>query len=388
MERARNTDNRKGEGIKPIRLLVFPLDMDKAKEAIAFARTLALEVVGASSVMSEVEAAPYAVDSFCQLPFVTDPTFETALLALVESQSITHVYTPHGVIWTHLIQKQGAEPERFCFHLCQPSPYEEEWLRLQPSHIWAEQLQADRFVESLGLPGNGPLRSALRRGKMVSLHRQFVNIPGQCDDLKLMALAHIFRVVPSGDLVEIGSFQGRSAFAIGWLARHYSIGNLICVDPWDNSKVEDQGNQARLVNSELQRGRELVDFEKIFQSFIGAISLLDNASYIRETSEEAVKIYQKAVAAGYLPENELDALPVTGQLALLHIDGNHRYDHVRRDIDLWLPWVKPGGWVLLDDYVWAFGDGPKRAGDELLQTDLFDVAFTATDTLFLRRKQQ
>ena len=223
---------------------------------------------------------------------------------------------------------------------------------------------------------------------MVSLHRQFVNIPGQCDDLKLMALAHIFRVVPSGDLVEIGSFQGRSAFAIGWLARHYSIGNLICVDPWDNSKVEDQGNQARLVNSELQRGRELVDFEKIFQSFIGAISLLDNASYIRETSEEAVKIYQKAVAAGYLPENELDALPVTGQLALLHIDGNHRYDHVRRDIDLWLPWVKPGGWVLLDDYVWAFGDGPKRAGDELLQTDLFDVAFTATDTLFLRRKQQ
>lgn len=370
-----------------IRLLVFPLDMDRAKEVIAFARALALEVIGASSVMSPAEAKACAVEAFYPLPFVTEATFEAAFLALLQAERITHVYTPHGVIWTHLLQRQQAAPERFAFHLCQPSPYEEEWAHRQPSHAWAARVLGDHFVESLELPGETLRRPPLRLGQLVSLHRQFVSIPGQCDDWKLLALAHIARVVPVGDLVEIGSFQGRSAFVLGWLARHYQIGNLVCVDPWDAGKVVDQGEQARLVNSELQAGRTLVDFEKIFRSFIGAVSLLDNIGYIRETSAQAVGIYHAAVNAGCLPENELDALPLTGQIALLHIDGNHRYDHVRQDVEGWLPRVQPGGWVLLDDYVWAFGDGPRRVGDELLLTDQFDVAFTATDTLFLRRKR-
>jgi hypothetical protein len=25
--------------------------------------------------------------------------------------------------------------------------------------------------------------------------------------------------------------------------------------------------------------------------------------------------------------------------------------------------MAPGGWVVFDDYVWAFGDGPQRVGD-------------------------
>ncbi len=190
----------------------------------------------------------------------------------------------------------------------------------------------------------------------------------------------------SGDVVEIGSFQGRSAFALGWLAQHYQIGNLICVDPWQNSRLEDQGEQAAIVNRELQQGRSLIDLDKIFHSFIASVSLLGNVGYIRETSDIAIGHYQRAVEQGLLPANELEALPLTGNIALLHIDGNHRYDFVRKDIDLWLPSVIDGGWVLLDDYVWAFGDGPKRVGDELLHSDLFDIAFTASDTLFLRKR--
>ncbi|MEW8469633.1 MAG: hypothetical protein AB2637_13960, partial [Candidatus Thiodiazotropha sp.] len=59
--------------------------------------------------------------------------------------------------------------------------------------------------------------------------------------------------------------------------------------------------------------------------------------------------------------------------------------HVRQDLETWEPYVKPGGWVLLDDYHWAFGDGPKRAGDELLASGRFDHTFTLGDTLYLRK---
>lgn len=367
-------------------LLVFPLDVDKSREVIAFARSLGIDVVGASSVMSEAEAERYQVSSFRWLPFITEAGFESAFLALLEEKGITHAYIPHGVIWTQLKKNCVTEPDRYRFHLFQTSPYEEDWLRLLPSQIWADQVLANNFVETLHLPGEIRRQAPLRRGQLISLHRQFICIPGQSDEEKLMALANIARALPQGDMVEVGSFQGRSAFAIGWLARHYRIGNLVCVDPWDNEKIVDQGEKARLASQELQQGRDLIDLEKIFQGFISAVSLLDNVGYIRDISEVAIGVYQDAVARSYLEANDLDALPLTGGIALLHIDGNHRYDFVRQDVDLWLPHVIPGGWLLLDDYVWAFGDGPKRVGDELLNTAGFDVAFTASDTLFLRKR--
>ncbi|RLP54501.1 MAG: class I SAM-dependent methyltransferase [Ketobacter sp.] len=367
------------------RLLVFPLDIDRAREMITFAGSLGAEVIGASSIMKTVEARQYSVTSFHYLPFVTESAFEAAFQALLETERITHVYTPHGVIWSHLMRCRQQQPEFYQFHLCQPSPYEEDWLRLLPSQAWADQVMADNFVEALHCPGKVERREPLRWGQLVSLHQQFTHIPGQSDDRKLAALTHIARLLPLGNLVEVGSFQGRSAFAIGWLAKHYSVGNLVCVDPWDNSKVKDQGEQAQIVNQELLSGRDILDLEQVFYSFIGAVSLLDNVGYIRETSEVAVGVYKNAVSQGFLPSNELNALPLTDQISMLHIDGNHRYDFVRQDIELWLPLVMNGGWVLLDDYVWAFGDGPRRAGDELLATGNFDVAFTASDTLFLRK---
>lgn len=367
------------------RILVFPLDLDRSRDMIALAGSLGIEVVGASSVMPASEAQQYSVVSFHRLPFITDSAFDEMLLDLVETESITHVSTSHGVIWSHLLSCTRQQPDRFRFHLCKPSPYEEDRLRLLPSDTWAAQMLTDNFIDTLDCAETVSCKDPMRKGQLISLHQQFTRIPGQSDERKLMALVHITRLLPSGDLVEVGSFQGRSAFAMGWLANHYHIGNLVCVDPWENSKVEDQGEQAKIVNQELQGGHTLINLDKIFHSFISAVSLLDNVGYIRETSEQAISIYKDAVSEGFLPATEVAAISLTGEIAMLHIDGNHRYDFVRKDIDLWLPLVMPGGWVLLDDYVWAFGDGPQRAGDELLAAGGFDMAFTVSDTLFLRK---
>jgi predicted O-methyltransferase YrrM len=39
-------------------------------------------------------------------------------------------------------------------------------------------------------------------------------------------------------------------------------------------------------------------------------------------------------------------------IGLLHIDGNHSADVARRDVETWLPKVKPGGVIVLDDTDW------------------------------------
>ena len=83
---------------------------------------------------------------------------------------------------------------------------------------------------------------------------------------------------------------------------------------------------------------------------------------------------------------ELRDVSLTGAVSLLHVDANHRYDQVRRDVDAWEPLVMPGGWIVFDDYQWAFGDGPTRVGDELLETGHFDCAFAWSDSLFMRKR--
>lgn len=358
--------------------------MDKVTSFISNAKALGIEVVGASSVMSN--AGNYKVDSFTKLPFITDNNFETALEKLTLQHSITHVYTPHGGVWTHFKRLKNIKPEKYLFSLCAPSPYETDWLELQYSYKWAESILQERFVENLYLQPAIKPREQLMVGQYASLHKQFISISGQCDDLKLLALSHIARLIPEGDLVEIGSLSGRSAFAIAWLARTYNIGNLISVDPWCNEKIEDQGEQADILNKELDEGRHLIDLEKIFWSYIGSVSLLDNVGYIRDISERAVEHYIVASNKGQLLSPELGVVSLKGGIGMLHIDGNHRYDFVCKDIAAWEPLVVPGGWILLDDYVWAFGDGPKVAGDELLLSGKFDIAFTMSDTLFLRKR--
>lgn len=366
-----------------LKVLVFPLDMDKAIDFISHTKSLNVEVVGASSIMNSAKGIN--VDAFQRLPFITDSHFESSFLNLISRYSVTHVYTPHGGVWTHLAHLKNIDSTTFSFSLCEPSPYVADWMQLQPSYDWAEVILKENFVETLDISSDVNKRERLKLGQYASLHKQFTTITGQCDELKLLALAHIARLVPEGDLVEIGSFSGRSAFAIGWLAHEYEIGNLISVDPWCNDKLEGQGEQADILNKRQDEGRDVIDFEKIFWSYIGAVSLLDNVGYIRDISEKAVHEYVEASALGELSSPELGTLALNGKIAMLHIDGNHRYDYVCKDIEVWEPLVMPGGWVLLDDYVWAFGDGPQRAGDELLLTGKFDIAFSMSDTLFLRK---
>lgn len=69
------------------------------------------------------------------------------------------------------------------------------------------------------------------------------------------------------------------------------------------------------------------------------------------------------------------------------MDGNHAYAHAKSDIVGWAPHIVPGGWLVVDDYIWPYGDGPRRAGDELLAdwTGRYDCAFVAGSALFVRR---
>lgn len=65
---------------------------------------------------------------------------------------------------------------------------------------------------------------------------------------------------------------------------------------------------------------------------------------------------------------EMDSVEAAGKVAdesldFVFIDGDHSYDGCKRDIEAWLPKVKPGGWLMGHDY--TIRPGVKRAVDEL-----------------------
>ncbi|MGH2925194.1 MAG: class I SAM-dependent methyltransferase [Solirubrobacterales bacterium] len=159
-------------------------------------------------------------------------------------------------------------------------------------------------------------------------------------------------------VIEIGSFSGRSTIAAGYavLARE-SGGTVHAIDP--------QGD-ARFVQLKAN----------VEGAGVGSVVRL-----IRATSRDA--------------RMDFDA----EQVDLIFVDGSHEYEDVRDDFADWLPLLRPGGIVAVNDPLWwgvaqalrerlAVG-GPLRSPEFVNNTLFFsflpDAAWTRRDDRDLRR---
>jgi predicted O-methyltransferase YrrM len=120
------------------------------------------------------------------------------------------------------------------------------------------------------------------------------------------------REVPlSAHLVEVGSFAGRSS---AFLA----------------VELHNSGNGGAHL--------ELVDH---FQNGPGAEAVRAALAPVQHIVRNSLHVSDSADAAAKFPDNWLDAV---------FIDADHSYAAVRRDIDAWLPKVRPGGIIAGHDY--------------------------------------
>lgn len=118
--------------------------------------------------------------------------------------------------------------------------------------------------------------------------------------------------------VEIGSARGKSACYIGMALKENGGGQLYAIDPHMPSNWNDPGS---------------VDSIELFRANIAALGLAEQITIIRALSEEAARHWDRAID-------------------LMFIDGDHSYDGVKRDWELFLPYVKPFGVVVFHDTIW------------------------------------
>jgi len=207
------------------------------------------------------------------------------------------------------------------------------------------------------------------------------SIPGPCGEPKMVAVMEAMRHAPAGDVVEIGSWWGRSAALFGWLARHYSIGNLLCVDPWRGDALV----QGEAMVDAASAGLDAQEALRIFEINLAPLAQ-GGLNYIHASSKEAATRYGPGVT---VTTEAFGATTYTGRIAVLHIDGNHAEPEVAADCALWTAHVVPGGWIIFDDYEWAFGDGVRRVADAFVEANAQRTAarFEAGSALFLQLKR-
>ena len=332
-----------------------------------------MERIGRCSLIASLghDPAREKYDSWAFIPFVTDEDFFPALQRAVRDHNINGIYTPNPVVWDVLNKRLAQELPGV--RLVNTSPVDE----VTAPYAVARQFAASIVENPLHLPDT-PLRDLPDAREIAALYHHVEAIPGMCDHEKIRALCAIFRSAPAGDVVEIGSWWGKSAFVLRQLARLNDAGPLLCVDPWKMDFLA-QNDAGGLVDS-IQ-----VDPDGAFDIFV--TNLLPYAqgqmNYLRLPSVEAAVRYK---ASRDVVSPEFGTVQYSSRIAVLHIDGNHSEPAVRADVAAWCSTVVPGGWIVLDDYVWPYGDGPKQAGDDFLEAhaDRIDVSFVMGSALFIK----
>ena len=324
-------------------------------------------VIAASSVKADETAKHY--DHWVYLPSMYDPGFGEALADLIASEAITHFYSPHMVV--HPAVKALVARESLPITVCE-DPI--ETLQGHYRDVFTHAQDAVPFIRTLG---GSDLPTAL----VASLFHFGEQIYGQTSETKIAAMAAICADSPKGDLIEIGSAWGRSAFVLATLAAHFEIGNLLCIDPWKEEIAHQSSDQEFLTQA-----IEEMDWEATFQAFlVHMLPFGRRVNYLRSRSAQVAEVYGRV---NEIVSSEFGTTQYTGRAAIIHIDGNHGFECIDEDCRLWRPWLLPGGWLIIDDYVWEHGTGPKQVGDALIENERANIecAFVAGKALFIKFK--
>lgn len=331
--------------------LIFPCGVPAARAYASAASRRGEAIIAASSLAYDESAAKY--ERWLHLPSVFDKDFPTRLGAVIVEHDIERIFSPvsaahwgiqgliqRGVIGVPLVGEMPIQ---------------------QHAREHAELMQQARErLDTVRLLSAG--RSDLTQLEIAAVLRSAMGVFGESDETKIAAMMAIFPDLPKGDIVEIGVLTGRSISVLEMMARRYAIGPVLGIDPWAYASSVQQESP-----SELQRMVDVWNARVPFETFV--VQLLPIArtglfNYVMGTSRAAHEVWRTHAP---ITSPEFKMTHHGTDIALLHIDGNHDYAAVKDDVELWLPHVRSDGWLILDDYFWLHGDGPRRVGDALLE---------------------
>lgn len=351
-------------------ILVFPSCMPRSIEYAVQTKRKGTNIIGSSSLNDDASKHNYS--SWFYLPLISDNSFLTEFEIAISKYEITGIFTPNQIVWDYL--NKYIERSNKNIELVNPSPIENELSPYRQANVFY-----NRYIKNHSAIAGSKIsiQNNMSDIRARSIFRHSETIPGMCDHEKIAALFDITECCPKGDIVEIGSWWGKSAFIFNQLSQVHQIGSVLCVDPWKDDELKQESELVDNASSQ-------VSASEAFDIFVSnLLPYYNNLNYLRMTSVEGSKIYgdNKSITT-----TEFGVTNYTGKIAILHIDGNHSLESVKADIMSWQKYLTDNAWVIFDDYEWAFGDGPKIVGDKFLADNetKINCSFIKGSALFLQ----
>ena len=170
----------------------------------------------------------------------------------------------------------------------------------------------------------------------------------------LYALCYMQQI--TGDVVEVGSWQGYSTSFLASAVRDSENGRLYAIDHFHGNVGKEDRYRVG--------ADDLSDLRANFERNMRQLGLWDNLTLLDMPNEAAVT---------RLPGRNV---------RFLFIDGDHTREGVTKDIELFFPLLLPGAIAVFDDFAARF-PGVVEASDELLDRTPVRRVFSYSNTLVL-----
>ena len=198
-----------------------------------------------------------------------------------------------------------------------------------------------------------------------------------------------------GDIVEIGSWCGRSALVLGMAAKFIGNTRVYCVDlfpekeDWNQNSDGTYSFNITIGNLTLGGHQKQTVWKEPFERDIAPV-YEQNTSILEIFNANIEKHQMQNVITPFRGNSSIFAQSLNDdfQCKLVFIDGEHSYDAVRRDISKMKRFLIPGGWMCFDDAFSTY-DGVNRAIEEcIIKNADFDLCQQMTRKFFIARKKR
>lgn len=167
-----------------------------------------------------------------------------------------------------------------------------------------------------------------------------IELPGWLDPKIADAMYHLIKKERPSVMVEIGVFAGKSLINSALALKENGAGVIYGIDPWRNKDAV-----AALSPNDNHETWYKINLDDIHATCMHAIweHELDNVVIIRATSKMACPLFADFDWSEYAEETHIDSL---------YIDGGHSEECALWDVENYLPKVKRGGYIWIDDADW------------------------------------
>jgi predicted O-methyltransferase YrrM len=184
---------------------------------------------------------------------------------------------------------------------------------------------------------------------------KYGQVPAYCGDFTRTFIKNYLKNIKDGIFLEIGVYGGSTLLDIYEICQNNNI-SIYGIDPWD--KINIFNGQSSYDTNNTVKLQEINRYKVIKNDLFNIIN--NNNLDIKLINDNSWDVFDN------FNDNSIDCI---------HIDGDHSYNGVKQDLELYFNKIKKGGIIINDDYHWG---GVKKAIDEFTIKNKHDIIYTHT----------